>query len=580
MTETGGARARGPGAKQDRPRAGGGDDMGKPITDITIVGGGTAGWLTATLLQNILTRPDDAEEDIRITLIESPNVPTVGVGEATVPGMPRTLKSAGIPEREFFKECHASFKLGVLFRNWNVDAEGDPIDFVNPFARVPTIQGIDAGYFMQRHGAGALDFVQTYSAAVDLARAFKGPRALGAGEYDPRVGFAYHLDAGRFAHMLRDIAVPRGVIHIREDVVEVEQDERGYISALQLQESGRHPVQLVIDCTGFKGVIINEVLKEPFISYSKYLANDRALAVQIPHKDPARLPSVTQSTALGAGWVWRVPLYHRIGTGYVFSSAHRTDEQAMEEFLAHLGDEAEGAEPRVIPMRVGRTRNAWVKNCVAVGLSGGFIEPLESTAIHMIDTSVRWLATYFPDQDFAPPLRDRFNKLSNALYDEVRDFICLHYALGNRTDDPYWVDARALEVPDALAENLELWKYTLPGPYDLDFASFFSPGVYQTVLLGKRVYETGYGAPSMARTLPLRQEVWGRYLQQVRAQIKKTVAEAADHRTLLAELRGELPEAAGQPFVPLAQATVGMPGSAPVRAPKLEIPKRDEASLL
>jgi tryptophan halogenase len=551
--------------------------MGAPITDVTIVGGGTAGWLTATLLQSILTRPGRAGKDVKITLIESPNVPTVGVGEATVPGMPRTLRNAGIPEQEFFKTCNASFKLGVLFRKWNVDRDGQQIDYVNPFNPVPSIEGIDAGYFMLRHGAGALDFVQTYSAAVDLARAFKGPRALGAKEYDRRIGFAYHLDAGKFAHMLRDICVERGVTHILEDVVDVEQDERGYIAAVNLEESGRHPVQLVIDCTGFRGVIINQVLKEPFVSYSKYLANDKALAVQIPHSDPAKLPSVTQSTALGAGWVWRVPLYHRIGTGYVFSSAHRTDEQAMDEFLAHLGDEAKGAEPRVIPMRVGRTRNAWVKNCVAVGLSGGFIEPLESTAIHMIDTAVRWLATYFPDQDFPEPLRARYNKLSNALYDEVRDFICLHYALGNRTDDPYWIDARNMEVPDSLAENLELWKHTLPGPYDLEFASLFSPGVYQTVLLGKRVYETGYGSPTMTATLPLRQEVWGRHLQNARAAIKQSVEAAADHRMLLTELRGEATPA---PFLPLAQATVGMPGAAAPKAVALAVPEKEDASLL
>ena len=557
-----------------------GDAMGRPITEITIVGGGTAGWLTATLLQAILTRPDDSEEDVHITLIESPNVPTVGVGEATVPGMPRTLKRAGVSEREFFKECNASFKLGVMFRNWNVDNEGNQIDFVNPFARVPAVQSIDAGYYMLRHGAGPLDFVQTYSPAVDLARAFKGPRALGAEEYAGPVGYAYHLDAGRFAHLLKDRGIESGINHVLDDVVDVEQDERGYISSLTLKENGRHSVQLVIDCTGFRGVIINEILKEPFISYSKHLANDRALAVQIPHKDPANIPSVTQSTALGAGWVWRVPLFHRIGTGYVFSSAHRTDDQAMDEFLAHLGDEAEGAEPRVIPMRVGRTQNAWVKNCVAIGLSGGFIEPLESTAIHMIDTAVRWLAIYFPDQDFPEPLRQRYNKLSNALYDEVRDFICLHYALGNRTDDQYWADARNLEMPDSLAQNLELWKYALPGPYDLDFASFFSHGVYQTVLLGKRVYETGYGSPTVANSFPLRRDVWGRYLSKIRSNFQKLVTEMADHRTLLTELRGEFPEFKTPDFAMAATPTVAIPGNQSFKTQPLKVPMKDDPSLL
>ena len=537
--------------------------------------------LYPSLLKGILSNPQGSGgKDVRVTLIESPNVPTVGVGEATVPGMPRTLKRVGLSEREFFKECNASFKLGVLFRNWNHDNDGKQIDFVNPFARVPPIQNTDAGYFMLQHGAGPLDFVQTYSPAVDLARAFKGPRPLKAEEYAGPVGFAYHLDAGRFAHLLRDKGLENGVHHILDDVVDVVQNERGYISSLTLKETGTHPVQLVIDCTGFRGVIMNEVLKEPFIPYSNYLANDRALAVQIPHKDPTKIPSVTQSTALGAGWVWRVPLYHRIGTGYVFSSAHRTDDQAIDEFLAHLGDEAEGAEPRVIPMRVGRSRNAWVKNCVAIGLSGGFIEPLESTAIHMIDTAVRWLTTYFPDQDFPDPLRKRYNKLSNALYDEVRDFICLHYALGNRTDDPYWIDARNLEVPDSLAENLELWQHTLPGPFDLEFASFFSPGVYQTVLLGKRVYDTGYGTPEIARSRPLSRELWARYLNQARTRVKGIVRDMADHRTLLTELRGELSEAASLPFAVMANPKASMPEAQSSRPSGVKIQPSDEPSIL
>ncbi len=565
--------------------------MGKPITEITIVGGGTAGWLTATLLQTILTRPQDAEEDVKITLIESPNIPTVGVGEATVPGMPRTLRNAGISERDFFKTCNASFKLGVLFRNWNVDPDGKPIDYINPLSGVPNIDGTDTGFYMLKHGAGALDFVQTFSPAVDLYRAKKGPRALGAKPFSGDVPYAYHLDAGKFANMLRDHAVARGVHHVLEDVVDVEQDERGYIAALHLKESGRHSVQLVIDCTGFRGVIINEVLKEPFLSYSKYLANDRALAVQIPHPEPGQIDSVTMSTALGAGWVWRVPLFHRIGTGYVFSSAHRTDEQAIDEFMGHLGDQAKGAEPRVIPMRIGRTRDSWVKNCVAVGLSSGFIEPLESTAIHMIDSAVRRLTSYFPDQDFAEPLRARFNKLSNELFDEVRDFICLHYALNNRTDDPYWIDARGLEVPDSLAENLELWKYTLPRPYDLPRNGFFTAGVYEAVMLGKRVYETGFGNASVLDTLPLRQDVWGQYLRMARKQIGQITRNVADHHKLLRELRGELETEAAPPFASKfgqpSMATVPLPGMAPppksiaAKAPKLDpVEDGEHASLL
>ena len=341
-----------------------------------------------------------------------------------------------------------------------------------------------------------------------------------------------------------------------------------------LKEKGRLPVELVIDCTGFRGVLVNGALGEPFIDYSKYLANNRAAAVQIPHTQPDRMEPVTRSTALGAGWVWRVPLYNRVGTGYVFSSAHRSDEEACDELLAHLhettGDAAKGAEPRIIPIRVGRTRNPWVKNCVAIGLSGGFIEPLESTAIFMIEMSVRWLLDYFPDKDFASPLRDRFNKVATQLYDEVRDFICLHYALGNRTDSQYWIDAREeLEVPDSLAANLELWKYALPTPSDLPSASLFSYHVYHAVMLGKQVYDTGYAATAPYSVGTLTREQWMQHVAKLRQKIDQTAKALPDHRTLLTSIRGELEPAPALPPKPakltpfgthLEQATVSLPG--------------------
>jgi len=290
--------------------------------------------------------------------------------------------------------------------------------------------------------------------------------------------------------------------------------------------------------------------------------------VQVPHPDPTRIPSLTRSTALGAGWVWRVPLFNRIGTGYVYSSTHRTDEEARDEFIAHLGDTWNGVEPRVIPMRVGRNRNAWVKNVVAVGLSGGFIEPLESTAIHMIDMSVRWLASYFPDSSYPEPLRARYNKLTSRLYDEVRDFICLHYALGNRTDSQYWIDAReALEIPDRLAENLELWRHTVPGPLDLETNVLFDHATYQAVLLGKRVYETDYPAPSFRRNGNLRADIWAGYLKKADATFGQAVAKMADHHTLIRELRGELPQPKPAPQFELNQPTVGLPGQPPPRLP-------------
>ncbi|MFV2052973.1 tryptophan halogenase family protein [Aliiroseovarius sp. YM-037] len=555
--------------------------MGKPISNVTIVGGGTAGWMTAVLLDAFARSNSDGKRSMKISLIESPNIPTVGVGEATVPGMPMTLRKVGISEQQFFKTCNASFKLGVMFDNWNNDAKGKPISYVNPFARAPMIDQIDAGYFFQEYGAGGLDFVQSFSPSVDLGAACKGPRPLGGKEYDSTVGYAYHLDAGRFAGMLKEVCIARGVEHILDDMLEVKQDERGFITGLELKDRGHHPIELVIDCTGFRGLIINEALKEPFVSYSKYLANDRAMAVQIPHPDE-KIEPMTHASALGAGWSWRVPLFNRIGTGYVYSSAHRTDEEAREEFVKHLG--VKDAEPRVIPMRVGRNQNAWVKNCVAIGLSGGFIEPLESTAIHMIDAGVKWLINLFPDSDFADPLRKRYNTLTGKLYDEVRDFICLHYALGNRTDDEYWIDARSqLEVPDSLAENLELWKYKLPATFDLGFASLFSSATYTTVLLGKRVYETGYGEGTFDSGGALDAARWKTYLARSRKRTEGIVKATADHRTLLTELRGELVPPAEPWALQSGNPTVPLPGMAPQARAIVKLPEfraNDEAGLL
>lgn len=541
--------------------------MVKPVNHVTIVGGGTAGWLTAALLQTYGRKKLAGRKPLKISLIESPNIPTVGVGEATVPAIVRTLQTAGFSEVEFFRRCNASFKLGVVFDNWNTDKNGKPVTYINPFSRAPNINGIEIANYFRKYGAGPLDYVQTYAPTVDLWKAHKGPRMAGAKEFDNSMAFAYHLDAGKFATMLTEHCVARGVEHIRENVLEVEKDARGNIAALKLDKTGKHKVELVVDCTGFRGLIINEALKEPFLSYSKYLANDKAMAVQVAHPDPDKIEPVTRSTALGAGWSWRVPLYNRIGTGYVYSSAHRTDEEARVEFLKHLGPLGKDAEPRVIPMRVGRNRNAWVKNCVAIGLSSGFIEPLESTAIYMIDMGIRWLLSYFPDSDYPDPLRDRYNHLVDQLYDEVRDFVCLHYRLGNRTDSQYWIDARTeLEISDKLAENIELWRYNLPLPYDLPFSTLFDSGTYAAVLLGKRVYDTGYAKADISSGLSLDPDIWKRALVQMRQHTQKRVQGAADHRSLLTELRGEAPApATPKPTIfQVAQATVPLPGATPM----------------
>ncbi len=537
--------------------------MDNRLRKITIVGGGTAGWMTALNLDMMFSRTSAPKNRPHICLIESPNIATVGVGEATVPRMPRMIREAGISERDFFRETNASFKLGVKFCNWNKDAKGNRIDYVNPFAHGQMMYGLEAAEYFLRFGNGDRDFTQSISPHDNLGRLCKGARQLGQPEFEQRFGYAYHLDAVKFAGMLSKICTKRGVEHIQDEVQTVELDEQGNVSHLMLERKGRHDIEMVVDCTGFRGLIISQALGEPFVDYSDYLPNDRALALQIEHPNPEKIESLTRSTALGAGWTWRVPLYNRVGTGYVFSSAHRTDDQAADEYLESLGDSGKGATPRVIPLRIGSVRNAWVKNCVAIGLSGGFIEPLESTAIHMIDHAVRWFAEHLPTRDIEPSLRVRYNRQVNKLNEEVLDFISLHYRLGNRTDTPYWIDARTqMKISDRLAENLDLWQHRLPMDHDIEFATLFNYRVYQTVLLGKQVYDTGYGAGIRDRLRPLKKPIWFQGMKTAKADLAQIVKTMPDHKTLLRDIRGELKQPAFGKAETMKSSVV-MPGEAP-----------------
>jgi tryptophan halogenase len=532
----------------------------RQISKVTIVGGGTAGWLAACLLARIYRRVNGGPS-LDISVIESPSIPTVGVGEATVPAMPRTLMQLGIDEREFFLRCNASFKLGVRFTNWNVDDQGQPIQFLNHFETGPRLHDHDLTAYYTKFGAGrngpnpGPDFIECHSAVPRLIGEFRGPRQVGVDDFAAAVHYAYHLDAGLFAGLLKEKAEANGVTHIPDDLIDVELDDAGFIAAVQLKEGGRHPVELVIDCTGFRSLLLQKALGEPFESYDQYLMNDRALALQIPHDDVKRLVPCTGSTALGAGWVWRVPLYNRIGTGYVFSSKFRTDEEAIREFIDHIGPAAEDAEPRVIPLRIGHARRSWVKNCVAMGLASGFIEPLESTAIYSIEMAVRWLHTYFPDRDFDPSLANRYNMVVNDFYDELRDFIAMHFHLNNRTDSDYWIAAReAIDVPDSLRENLAVWRRNLPSPIDLKSRHLFDANVYTLMLLSKGFYRD----QPVTNSLCLDSESWEQFIRDERDSIATIAEYMPSHYELVSSIRGET---ADQPAFGRSTATVPVPGS-------------------
>lgn len=531
--------------------------MTNRIQQITIVGGGTAGWLTAMILNRFLN-PLDREPSVQspgvqspgvqINVIESPKIPTIGVGEATVPAMPNLLQQLGINETEFLRRCNASFKMGVRFDHWGLDQSGDPLRYYHPFNYPRGLAGWSPAYHFNKFGpqVDGADFADCMAPNSAIIKEHRGPRPLAGGDYESAIGYSYHLDASLFAKLLRDVAATRGIRHIRDDVVEVLQDEQGFISHLRLEQGGLFPVELVVDCTGFKGLILQQILNEPFVSIDQHLLCDRAIPVQIPHRDPTRIEPCTRSTGLGAGWVWRVPLYNRLGTGYVFSSAFRTDEEAKAEFFQHLraiGDlppDAPDPEAPVIHMKTGRTQRAWVKNCVAIGLSGSFVEPLEATAIFVVEMAARWLAAHLPDRSFNPAVANQYNQLNETLFDEIRDFIISHYYTSNRTE-PFWQAARSEGVlTDPLKEKLELWRHILPNSTDTTGSRLFGFWNYTYTLWAKGFFKDKHYPLENAISITQ----WDRFGAEVATEKQRLLSLLPDHYELLSHIRDPRPTAA------------------------------------
>ncbi|MGQ0741913.1 MAG: tryptophan halogenase family protein [Alphaproteobacteria bacterium] len=510
--------------------------MGKPITNITIVGGGTSGWITAAYLNHRLQWGPTANSDVKITLIESPSISIIGVGEATVPTLKGTMKMMGISEAEFIQRTDATFKLGIWFKDWNKDKDGNRIGYLHPFTGGLTVKGHSPGYSFKKYGlpgrngnVNDQDFVRTISVAREAIENNQGPRALNGPQFGGALQYAYHIDAGKLAEFLQEVCVKRGVNYVRDDVVDVMKDDRGFIKALKLKERGDWPVELVVDCAGFKGLFINEIMGEPFEYYSDYLLNDRAIPIQIKHTDPMKINSVTTSTALEAGWSWHIPLQNRIGTGYVFSSKFKSDDDALAEFKEHLNGAELVTEPRVIKMRVGRCRKSWVKNVVAMGLSSGFVEPLESTAIMSVELQARWLAATLPSTDFEEPMVEQFNGASARLYDEIRDFLCLHFGLNER-EEPYWKAARyEAKKSDSLQHHLELWKYTLPSPLDPRMRAVFSHWSIMCILMGKNFYKDC----QLLDTEAVSDKLWQNYWNQLTSAKQRVLGRLASHRQLV-----------------------------------------------
>lgn len=467
-----------------------GPNNSQSIQKIAIVGGGTAGWLAAAIIaakhKNATASQSSANmSKLEVTLIESSDIPTVGVGEGTWPTMKNTLKEIGIKESDMFAHCHAVFKQGGKFVNW-VKGEGD--FYYHPFT-VPLGYGrIDLAPYV--------DNIEDYAVEANyqhhICEANLAPRTIAEGEYSGQCNYAYHLDAGAFADMLKHHCKNNlGVKHVIGTVDDVKLSDSGDIESVHLQQEQVIAADLFIDCTGFQSLLLGKALGVGFKPMDKYLFNNSALALHVPYEqDNTEIASHTIATGQNAGWIWDIGLTSRRGVGHVYASDFLSDDEAVKNLQDYLrpsiGDKADKIEPRKISFNSGHREKWWHKNCVAIGMAAGFVEPLEATAIMLIEISSRFVAENLPpNKAIMPTIAKRFNQQMEYKWGRIIDFLKLHYMLTKRPE-PYWqAHAQSETIPDSLKEDLAVWGYR--GPTHADFESaieLFPAASYQYVLYG------------------------------------------------------------------------------------------------
>tara|TARA_R110000737_G_scaffold70208_3_gene98685 strand:+ start:3199 stop:4689 length:1491 start_codon:yes stop_codon:yes gene_type:complete len=444
------------------------------VTNVVIVGGGTAGWISAALLAKILGKA------VKITLIESEKIGIVGVGEATIPPMINFNNALGINEKDFLKATKATIKLGIQFENWQAPGSS----YMHAFGGVgKNFPFCDFHHFWvksQQLGIASdfWDFSVNYQAAIK-GKFGKMPNLEGTNI--PGITYAYHFDAGLYAKFLRQFSESNGVERIEGIIEDVALDKRtGNVKTLTLDSQQKISGDLFIDCSGMRAILIEKALNTGFEDWSHWLPCDRAMAM--PTSSTAPIKPFTRSIAHAAGWQWQIPLQHRTGNGIVYSSRYLDDESAKKILLANVEGEAL-AEPKVIPFQTGRRRKQWNKNVVAIGLSSGFLEPLESTSIHLIQTAVIRLVKHFPHQGIKVEEINEFNRQSKIEIEKIRDFIILHYKLNQRDESPFWRECQRMEIPESLAEKMALFKSS--GKVFRDYDDLFTEIAWQQVMIGQ-----------------------------------------------------------------------------------------------
>jgi tryptophan 7-halogenase len=460
----------------------------RPVRSICIVGGGTAGWLTAGIIAARHT--SESGRGLQITLVESETIGIIGVGEGTWPTMRTTLKKIGISETDFFRECNASFKQGAKFSRWVTGRQSD--FYYHPLMLPEGFPSLDLAPFWTKYSDEHGD-APSFSDAVCFQEAVcelgLAPKLITSAEYAGVANYAYHLDAGRFASFIRNHCVKNlGIRHIVDEVTAVVKNDAGDIDYVETGKSGRIGGDLFIDASGFRSLLLGQTMDVPFVDCSDVLFIDRALAMQVPYDDERdNIVPHTLSTAQKHGWIWDIGLQSRRGVGYVFSSRHTTADAALEELRAYVGEGHRDLQPREIKIVSGHRQTFWKRNCVAVGLAGGFLEPLEASALVLIELSADMISSMMPaTRETMDIVAKRFNETTHYRWGRIIDFLKLHYVLSKRTDSKFWIDNRDPEsIPESLREQMELWRYRAPG--DQDFASnseMFPAASYQYVLFG------------------------------------------------------------------------------------------------
>lgn len=459
------------------------------IRKIVIVGGGSAGWLTAGILAAELNTSTDS--NISITLVESTEVSTIGVGEGTWPTMRASLAKIGIPEAEFIRECSASFKQGSKFVGWRTGARDE--FYYHPFTLPKGAFQCNLFAAWQRQ-YGGLSFADAVCIQSQTSEQALAPKQTGAPEYAGALNYGYHLDAGKFSALLQKHCVERlSVRHVVDHVIQVNSNDKGDIQSLSTRDFGAIEGDLFIDCSGSRSLLLGQHFKIPWVDQSRFSLNDRAVALQVPYvSNGANIASATIATAQSAGWTWDIGLSSRRGVGYVYSSAHISDDAAeseLRDYVAKSIGVAKAAEitSRKLSIEAGHRREFWHRNCVALGMSAGFIEPLEASALALVELSANFIRDEFPlSCETMPIVAQRFNKVFTYRWQRVVEFLKLHYVLTKRRDTAYWRDVSATEtLPDGLKEMLALWSNRAPHIRDfIHVEEIFPAASYQYVLYG------------------------------------------------------------------------------------------------